>query len=103
RGGYGRARRRVYSDRNAIGRIELVQFDQNHATRLGAWSVTGRRRVADVAADRIVAVLVLEYAFEHQELFAAIVCMRRERTAWRVTNDRSSASHLSADPVQHTT
>jgi len=59
----------------AIGRIELPQLHENRAARLRARRVRGGRRIAHVGTGRIVAMLVLEHAFEHEELFATRMCM----------------------------
>src|SRR5215831_4886337 len=50
---------------------ELPELHEQNATRCRARRVRGGGWVSDVRAHRILAVLVLEYAFEHQELLAA--------------------------------
>jgi hypothetical protein len=46
-------------------------------------------------------VLVLEHAIEHQEFFAAAVCVRRELAAGRVANNGCGSGYFVADAVQH--
>ena len=59
------------------------------------------RRIADVGADRKVAVFVREHALEHEELLAAAMGVRREAGSRRVADDRSRARHLVADAIEH--
>ena len=58
-------------------------------------------RVADVGAHRVVAMLVLKHAFEHDELLAPAVRVRREMASRRVAHDGSGARHLVANAIEH--
>ena len=51
---------------------------------------------------RIVAVLVLKYTIQHQELLAATMRVRREPAVRGVADDRGRARYFIADAVEHT-
>src|SRR5271167_914451 len=85
----------------SVVRVELPELDENRTTRLGTGRVAAGWRVANVSARRIVAVLVLEDAVEHQELLAPAMGVRRETTVRGVANDRGRARHLIPDAVEH--
>ena len=59
------------------------------------------RRVADIGAGGIVAVLVLKDAVQHQELLAAAMGVRREVAVPGVADDGGGAGHLVPDAVEH--
>src|SRR6185369_12869817 len=52
-------------------------------------------------AGGIVAMLVLEYAFEHKEFFPTLMRVARKMRMWGVADDGGSPRHLLTDPVQH--
>src|SRR5271169_2737221 len=70
----------------AVVRVELPELDENRTTRLGTGRVAAGRRVANVSARRIVAMIVLEGAVQHQELLAPAMGVRREMTVRGVAN-----------------
>ena len=55
----------------AIGGIELKEFHEDRAARLRTRCMARGRRIADVAARRIVAAIVLKDSVENEEFFAA--------------------------------
>lgn len=57
----------------SIREIELPEFHEDRAAGLGAGLVARLRRIADIAAGRKVAVLVVEDAVQHEKLLSA--CM----------------------------
>src|SRR5689334_3104677 len=59
------------------------------------------RRVADVAASGIAAVVVLKNPIEHEKLLAAWMPVRGERRVGGVANDRCRHGLLAAQPEQH--
>jgi hypothetical protein len=63
--------------------------------------MAGGRRIADVAARRIVAMLVLEHAVEHKELLTAVVHVHGEVAGGCIADDRCRARDLIADAVEH--
>ena len=61
----------------------------------------GARRIAHIAARRIVAALVLEDAVQHQNLLAAGMAMGGKGAAGGVAHDGGGAGFLPADAEQH--
>ena len=59
----------------AIGGVELPELDEHHAARFRAGGVMGLRWIADVRSSRIIAMLILKHALEHEEFLAATVYM----------------------------
>src|SRR5262245_63614206 len=59
------------------------------------------RRIADVAARRIVATLVLKDSLQYEKFFAAEMRVRREGGARRISNDGRRARDLVANAVEH--
>src|SRR5215472_13663748 len=101
--GRGRERKAGAVDahwRPVIG-VELPQLDKDRATGLRAGCVATGRWVADISARGVVAVLILKYAVQHQELLAATVGVGREAAVRGVADDRGRARHLIADAVEH--
>src|SRR5204862_4594694 len=70
-----------------VGRVELPKLHEDDAARFGARRVARGGRVAHVRSRRVITVLVLEYAFENQELLAATVRMGREAALHRIAHD----------------
>ena len=62
----------------AIGRIELPQLHEERTARFRARRVRGGRWIANVRAGGIVAMLVLEYTFEHEEFLPALMRVARK-------------------------
>jgi hypothetical protein len=60
------------------------------------------RRIADVGSDRIVAMLILKYAIQDEELLTASMHVRRETAFRRVSNDGRGTGHFLADSIEHT-
>ena len=87
--------------RRPVVRVELPELDEDRAAGLGAGCVAAGRRIADIGAGGIVAMLVLEDAVEHQELLAAAMGVRREMAVRGVADDRGGARHLVPDAVEH--
>src|SRR5215472_7248606 len=81
--------------------VELPKLDEDRTTGLRAGRVAAGRRVANISARGVVAMLVLKDALQHQELLAAAVGVGREAAARGVTDDRGRARHLIADAVEH--
>src|SRR5262249_7190111 len=80
---------------------ELPELHEQNTTRRRARRVRGGGWVADVRAHRVLAVLVLEHAFEHQELLAAAVPVRGEVALRCVADDRGGSRNLLTDSIQH--
>src|SRR5258708_7750453 len=92
---------RVEAHMGAIVGIELPQLDEDRTACLRPRPMRGGWRIADIRAGRKVAVLVLEHAVEHEELFAAAMRVRREAGAQGVAHDRGRARHLAAHAIEH--
>src|SRR5262245_53453918 len=80
---------------------ELPELHEQNTTRRRARRVRGGGWVANVRADRIPAVLVLEHTFEHQELLAAAVPVCGEVALRRVAHDRGGPRNLLTDSIEH--
>ncbi len=85
----------------AIIRVELPQFDEDRAAIVGAWNVMGGRRIADIGARRIIAMLILEGPFEDDELLTASMGVLGKSAALGVADDRGRPRHFIADPIEH--
>src|SRR5262249_21718618 len=85
----------------SVCRIELPQLDEQYAPRQRTRRMARCRRIADIATDRKVVMLILKDALEHQKLLTAVMRVSREVTARRVANDGSGAGYLIADAIQH--
>src|SRR5262249_7562124 len=71
----------------AVGQIELPELYKYRTAEFRAGRVLRIRRIADVTACRDVAVLILEDAFEHEELLTAGVDVRGERAFRGIAHD----------------
>src|SRR5262249_17999417 len=85
----------------AIAVPELPKADEDCATLLRCGNVRGPRRIAEVAARRVITVFVLKDPVENNDLLAAAVRMTGERAARCISHDRRGARHLVADAEQH--
>ena len=59
------------------------------------------RRIANIGTGRIIAVLVLKHAVEHQKLFATAMRVRREAAGRCVPNHGRRSGHLITDAIEH--
>src|SRR5258705_12345207 len=75
----------------AVGEVELPELHEHGAARHRARRVMGLWWVADIIPGWKIAVLVLEYALEHEKFFPAAMHMRREMALWCVADDRGGA------------
>jgi hypothetical protein len=69
------------------------------AAEAGVWCDVGGLRMYDPAG--VIAVLVLEDAFEDDELLAAAVRVGGEMTVGGISDDRRCARHFIADAIEH--
>jgi len=76
RRGHGVDEPRIDVDVQAVGGIELKELHEDRAAGLRTRRVARGRRIADVAARRIVTTLVLKDSIENEELFAARMSVR---------------------------
>lgn len=59
------------------------------------------RRIAQISARRIIAVLIREHAVEHEDLLAAVMHVFIKAGTGGVTHDAGGARDLITDPVEH--
>src|SRR3546814_6318605 len=81
---------KVERELRPVLRIELPQLDEDRAAPVRPGNVPGADRVADISTHRIIAMLVLEDSFEHDELLAPIVGMRGKMACGSIAEDRKS-------------
>jgi hypothetical protein len=60
------------------------------------------RRITNVGSDRIVAMLILKYTIQDQELLTASMHVRRETAFRRVSNDGRGTGHFLTNSIEHT-
>jgi argininosuccinate synthase len=89
------------SKTNSLFDMTIATFDEDGGARGRARCVARHRRIADVAARRIVAMLIRKGSLQHQKLLASGMLMLREAGFRCVTNNRCGASHLFANSVKH--
>ena len=92
---------RIDHDRRQIVVGELPQLDEQHAAGAAERRMAAAGRVADIGACRIVAMLVLEGALQHDEFLAPAMGMGGKGAARRIADDGGGTRHLIPDPVQH--
>src|SRR5262249_53136677 len=85
----------------AVGWIELPELHENRAAGCGSGRVLRLRRIADVAARREIAMLVLKDAFEDEEFLAAGMDVRREGTLRCIAHDRRRPGDLVTEAIEH--
>lgn len=71
----------------SVLQIELPQLDEEQAARRGAWGVARGGRITDIGTGRIIAMLVLKHAVEHNKLLTAAMRMCRETAGRCIAND----------------
>lgn len=70
-----------------IGRVHLLQLDQDCATPLAERAMSRAHRVAQVGAGGMVALLIREGSFRHQDFLAAAMAMTIEPAERGVTHE----------------
>ena len=98
--GAPRRRRCVHRELPLIGRMHLAQFHEQGAALLTEGGMGRAGGVAQVGAGRVVARVVGEQAFQHQDLLAGIVAVLREAAAGGVAHDRGGPRHFAAVALQ---
>src|SRR4051794_23446843 len=67
---------RYHANFSPVCRIELPELDENRAAGRRTRRMARRRRIADVAAGRIVAMFVLKHPIQDEKFLAAVMDMR---------------------------
>ncbi len=83
--------------------MKMPQLHKDGGTGRRCGSVVATRWISHVAASGVVAVLVLKHTIQHNEFFPTRMCVRREMTAWRVTNQRCRQRNFVANAREHAT
>ena len=80
----------------------MAHFDLNQrAFGTGERRMLAPARAAQPGCLRVVARVVLEQAFEHQNFFTAAMYMPRKAGARQLTHDAGGPGNFAADPVKH--
>ena len=83
-----------------IGRVHLLQFHQDRAAASAEGGVAGAHGIAQVGAGAVIAVLIREGAFQHQNFLAAAMGVALKTATGGVAHDRGGPGHLAPAAIE---
>ena len=95
--------RRIHVNVCLVIWVQPEELYENHAALTGLRRMPGTDRIAHVATNREIPVLVRERSLQHQILLTAVVGVGGKATIGRITNQACHASDFFSVSLEHTT